>query len=269
MTNKVATEQQAFEIGGAGSPRTNRCVTGEVAINLGCTYPDSYTSSQLIKLDDLDKADKTLKFMFNAINEIKTGRAQDTLPTGKYNTFTIPGNNNGQLLYKTDDIIMHEDIIYMKENGGYYAETAFSDSAAAIFDSQSMNYQIGITLPEDNKYFSANEIKSSRFEFTLVPSSRMDTFEVTGQVNLVRGTYECTWKYYEEGNSSPTQTGTYFGNPIVNITSHGNGEIGTVNLGRGAVFEVPIENSYALSYLSLNASVVVFARCTLISQPLS
>lgn len=141
--------------------------------------------------------------------------------------------------------------------------------ATAIFDSQSMNYQIGITLPKDNKYFSANEIKSSRFEFTLVPSSRMDTFEVTGQVNLVRGTYECTWKYYEEGNSSPTQTGTYFGTPIVNIVSHGNGEIGTVNLSRGTVFEVPIENSYALSHLSLNASVVVFARCTLISQPLS
>lgn len=73
MTNKIATEQQAFEIGGTGSPRTNRCVTGEAATNLGCTYPDSYTSSQLIKLDDLDKADKTLKFMFNAINEIKTG----------------------------------------------------------------------------------------------------------------------------------------------------------------------------------------------------
>lgn len=269
MTNKVATEQQAFEIGGAGSPRTNRCVTGEVAINLGCTYPDSYTSSQLIKLDDLDKADKTLKFMFNAVNEIKTGRAQDTLPTGKYNTFTIPGNNNGQLLYKTDDIIMHEDIIYMKENGGYYAEAAFSDSAAAIFDSQFMNYQISITLPKDNKYFSANEIKSSRFKFTLVPSSRMDTFEVTGQFNLVRSTYECTWKYYEEGNSSPTQTGTYFGKPLVNIVSYGNGEIGTVNLSRGTVFEVPIENSYALSHLSLNARVAAFARCTLISQPLS
>lgn len=164
---------------------------------------------------------------------------------------------------------MHEDIIYMKGNGGYYAETALSDSASAIFDSQFMNYQVGIALLEEGKYFSANEIKNSRFKFTLVTSSRMDTFEVTGQVNTIKSVYECTWKYYEKGNSSPTQTGTYFGNPLVSVTSYGNGETGTITVGRGIVFKVPIENSYAVNYLNLNASTVIFNRCTLISQPLS
>lgn len=264
MTNKIATEQQAFEIGGAGSPRTNRCVTGEVATNLGCTYPNSYASNQLIKLDDLEGASMSLSFNFVAINEIKSGNAQDT-SNGSYNRYSLP-NNSGVLLWKSDDIMMCDNIVYMGEHGWYSAETSFTDAAYNAFDNQKMTYIMGIALPAEG-CLSAEEIETSRFEFTIVTSSEMDTFEFTGNVNTTRGGYDCLWKYYEKGNSTPTQAGNNFMTaPSIRIDTQ-DGKTATVTLGR-AEFEVPIENSYAVNNLSLSASMIAFTRCAITSTPI-
>lgn len=262
MTNKIATEQQAFEIGGVGSPRTNRCVTGEVATNLGCTYPDSYTNNQLIKLDDLGKASSALNFTFQAVDEIKSGNAQDTLLSGTYNVFELP-DNNGQLLWRSDDIEVCQNAVYMRENGFYSAETAFTNST---FDNQAMSYIINIALPVEG-CLSAEEIATSNFEFDLITSSNLDTFHFTGVVNTARRGYDCTWQYYEKGSTIVTQEGNNFMSaPSIRIETQ-DGKTATVVLGR-AEFEVPIENSYAVNSCFLSASMIVFGRCILKSTPI-
>ena len=50
---KIATEQEAYNIGGSGSYTTNKCCTKSRAEELGCNVSGSYTSSRLVQLEDL------------------------------------------------------------------------------------------------------------------------------------------------------------------------------------------------------------------------
>ena len=53
--SKIATEQEAYNIGKLGTPVTNKCCTKERAEELGCKVNGSYSSNQLVQLSDLTK----------------------------------------------------------------------------------------------------------------------------------------------------------------------------------------------------------------------
>lgn len=58
--SKIATEQEAYNIGGKGTPITNKCVTQDRAINtFNCQVAGSYRDDQLVQLADLSKAEST------------------------------------------------------------------------------------------------------------------------------------------------------------------------------------------------------------------
>lgn len=59
---KIATEQEAYNIGSVGTPISNKCCTKARAEALGCTISGSYLSNQLVKLDDLSKLTYTISF---------------------------------------------------------------------------------------------------------------------------------------------------------------------------------------------------------------
>lgn len=52
---KIATEQEAYNIGKKGTPNGNKCCTKTRAEELGCKVNGSYNYNQLIQLDDLRK----------------------------------------------------------------------------------------------------------------------------------------------------------------------------------------------------------------------
>lgn len=57
---KIATEQKAYEIGGKGTPVTNKMVTRVRAEALGCTVPLSATENQLVPESGLTKVRTSL-----------------------------------------------------------------------------------------------------------------------------------------------------------------------------------------------------------------
>lgn len=53
---KIATEQEAYNIGKKGTPQSNKCCTKSRALDLGCQVKGNYSSSQLVQFSDLSKS---------------------------------------------------------------------------------------------------------------------------------------------------------------------------------------------------------------------
>lgn len=62
---KIATEQEAYGIGGKGTPVANKCCTRSRAIALGCKVSGNYSLLQLVQLSDLSKSGYTLRIKNN------------------------------------------------------------------------------------------------------------------------------------------------------------------------------------------------------------
>lgn len=63
--SKIATEQEAYNIGGSGSPVDKKMCTKARAIALGCTVNGSYANNQLVQLADLESSKyKPLTFVY-------------------------------------------------------------------------------------------------------------------------------------------------------------------------------------------------------------
>lgn len=63
--SKIATEQEAYNIGGSSSPVDKKMCTKARAIALGCTVNGSYTDNQLVQLADLESSKyKPLTFVY-------------------------------------------------------------------------------------------------------------------------------------------------------------------------------------------------------------
>lgn len=60
--SKIATEQEAYNIGRTGTPVSNKCCTKVRAEALGCTINGSYSSNQLVKLNDLYRQSYRVSF---------------------------------------------------------------------------------------------------------------------------------------------------------------------------------------------------------------
>ena len=66
---KIATENEAYEIGGSGTPVTNKCCTKSKAEEFGCLVEGDYSNNQLVQLSDL-KAGQNYKSMIIQLNNI-------------------------------------------------------------------------------------------------------------------------------------------------------------------------------------------------------
>lgn len=53
---KIATEQEAYNIGKKGTPQSNKCCTKSRASDLGCQVKGNYSNSQLVQVSDLSKS---------------------------------------------------------------------------------------------------------------------------------------------------------------------------------------------------------------------
>ena len=61
---KIATEQEAYNIGKLGTPVTNRCCTKSRAQALGCIVSGSYRNyNQLVQQSDLSEGDPTVTIL--------------------------------------------------------------------------------------------------------------------------------------------------------------------------------------------------------------
>ena len=59
---KIATEQEAHDIGGSGTPVSNKCCTSQRAQELGCEVSGMYTINQLVQVNDLSVQAITVAF---------------------------------------------------------------------------------------------------------------------------------------------------------------------------------------------------------------
>lgn len=63
---KIATEQEAYNIGKQGTPHGNKCCTKARVETLGCKVSESYASNQLVQLEDLSPAGVILELGLEA-----------------------------------------------------------------------------------------------------------------------------------------------------------------------------------------------------------
>lgn len=66
--SKIATEQEAYNIGKTGTPVSNKCCTKARAEALGCTIIDRYSSNQLVKLNDLNRQVYRVSFLIRNVS---------------------------------------------------------------------------------------------------------------------------------------------------------------------------------------------------------
>ena len=59
---KIATEQEAYNIGNSGSPVTNKGCTKSRAEALGCDVSGNYANNQLVQLSDLSRLSYRVSF---------------------------------------------------------------------------------------------------------------------------------------------------------------------------------------------------------------
>ena len=84
---KIATEQEAHDIGGSGTPVSNKCCTSQRARELGCKVSGMYTINQLVQVEDLSVQAITVAFS----GFLPSGRSIK-ISGGLEYVYTLPAN---------------------------------------------------------------------------------------------------------------------------------------------------------------------------------
>lgn len=96
---KIATEQKAYEVGGKGTPVTNKMVTKVRAEALGCTVSISATGNQLVPESGLAKARTSLGELIIGSGSLSINREGGTW-NYKFNwSFPLPESMIFRLTY--------------------------------------------------------------------------------------------------------------------------------------------------------------------------
>lgn len=134
---KIATEQEAYNIGGIGTPTKEKCCTKTRAEALGCKVSGSYTNNQLVQLQDLSKAYSVYGIgiyisitldnaTFNNDNHYASGTLKISCGDTYYATYTFPTTKWNSL--SNNKTMYHENM------GGYKIYAPSSGFVEAKFE---------------------------------------------------------------------------------------------------------------------------------------
>lgn len=90
---KIATEQEARNIGGKGTATNNKCATKSKAQALGCNVKGSYKDNQLVQLNDLSKAYEVVRVNISwrpigiAVGDRVNAQLTFTVTNGEHTTY--------------------------------------------------------------------------------------------------------------------------------------------------------------------------------------
>lgn len=146
---KIATEQEAYDIGKQGTPNGNKCCTKSRAEVLGCMINGSYSNNQLVQLEHLSPQPQGYKVRMRlSITDTTQGRLQTGIYIPSVTLLFADGTGSGQ--FNTNDI----NNTFARTNG-IYKYSDYGNVSDLLIESYSgftgglvVSAQISITKPE-------------------------------------------------------------------------------------------------------------------------
>lgn len=198
---KIATEQEAYNIGGQSNPTQNKCCTKARAEDLGCKVSDNYEDNQLVQLNDLSKNVLDVYINIPSTDMIQYMRENQT-ESYSYHTdnytfsvdiygsdFTQLPSNDGIVIGDGGDInfalnLESEYDEVLSNNRFYYN---ISIVLCAPINSEYYMNNTGHLLFEQSYYYDRSNSHTLKFEATSTGASQLSQYDYDVIYNLDNG----------------------------------------------------------------------------------